>query len=143
MLHLIHEGRRPVKKRQQSVRLSKEARAALHRTIVRLTLNPALFALSRNHVDWTGRGRRSGKRSASELILEAFRRFPTLPLSWAVEGYIALLAAGKPQAIAPFAVPPDRRLPEQVRRFQRLSPAEKIRLGERWKRELRLLRGAA
>lgn len=132
-----------MKKRQQSVRLSKEARAGLGRAIVRLTLNPALVALSRNHVDWTGRGRRTGKRSASELILEASRRFPALPLSWAVEGYIALLAAGKASAITPFAVQPHGKLPEEVRRFRRLPPAEKIRLGERWKRELRLLRGAA
>jgi len=132
-----------MKKHQQSVRLSKEARAGLGRTIVRLTLNPTLFALSRNHVDWTGRGRRAGKRSASELILEASRRFPAMPLSWAVEGYIALLAAGKASAITPFTVQSHETLPEEVRRFRRLSPAEKIRLGERWKRELRLLRGAA
>jgi hypothetical protein len=132
-----------IKKRQQSVRLSKEAREALGRAIVRLTINPALFALSRRHVDWGGHGRGSGKRSASQLVLEASRRFPTLPLSWAVEGYIALLASGDASALAPFAVPTGHALPKEVRRFQRLSPLEKIRLGERWKRELELLRGAA
>ncbi len=131
-----------MKKRQQSVRLSKEAQAALNRTIVRLTINPALFALSRDHVDWAGRGP-SGKRSASQVILEASRRFPNLPLSWAVEGYIALLAAGTVSALAPFAVAPDAALSKEVQRFQRLSPAEKIRLGERWKREIEILRGAA
>ena len=132
-----------MKKRQQSVRLSKEAQAALRRTIVRLTINPALFALSRDYIDWAGWGKPSGKRSASQLILEACRRFPRLPLSWAVEGYIALLAADKAAALAPFAVAPDATLPKEIRRFQRLSPAEKIRLGERWKRELETLREAA
>jgi hypothetical protein len=34
-----------------------------------------------------------------------------------------------------------RELPEEVRRFLELSPAEKIRVGERWKRELLALRG--
>jgi hypothetical protein len=132
-----------MKKRQQSVRLSKEAQAALHRTIVRLTINPALFALSRDYVDWGGRGKTFGKRSASQLVLEASRRFPKLPLSWAVEGYIALLAAGKISSLTPFAVAPYAALPKEVQRFQRLSPAEKIRLGERWKQELEALRGAA
>jgi len=131
-----------MKKRQQSVRLSNEAQTALHRTIVRLTINPALFALSRDHVNWAGL-ETAEKRSASQLILEASRRFPNLPLSWAVEGYIALLAAGRPSALPPFTVAPDAALPKEVRRFQRLSPAEKIRLGERWKREIEILRGAA
>jgi len=131
-----------MKKRQQSVRLSKEAQTALNRTIVRLTINPALFALSRDHVHWAGRERPSRKSSASQVILEASRRFPNLPLSWAVEGYIALLAAGKVSVLAPFTTSPDTALPKEVQRFQRLSPAEKIRLGERWKREIEILRGA-
>lgn len=32
-------------------------------------------------------------------------------------------------------------LPEEVRRFALLSPGEKIRVGERWKKELLTLRG--
>ncbi|MEW6325797.1 MAG: hypothetical protein AB1515_10480 [Nitrospirota bacterium] len=132
-----------MKKHQHSVRLSADARTALGRTIVRLTLNPAIFALSHRYVDWTARARRPGTRSASELILEASRRFPALPLSWAVEGYIALLSGGDTAALAPFAVQPDKRLSKELRRFARLSPAEKIRLGERWKRELERLREAA
>jgi hypothetical protein len=38
-----------------------------------------------------------------------------------------------------FSVKPYPVLPTHVKRFMALSPSEKIRLGERWKRELKVL----
>ena len=132
-----------MKKAQRSVRLSSEAQRVLNRKVARLTLNPAILALSSSTVDWSGRERESRKLSASDLILRAHKRFPKLPLSWAVEAYIALLASGELFVLEPFSVTPYSTLPTPVRRFSALSPSEKIRLGERWKRELEVLRKSA
>lgn len=131
-----------MKKPQVSARLSGEALRVLKRRVVRLTLNPALLALSNQCVDWSGREGYSGKLRPSELLLKAHARFPDLPLSWAVEGYIALLARGEPVSLEPLVAEPYPTLPESARRFRALSPSQKIRLGERWKREMQLLRRA-
>jgi hypothetical protein len=129
-------------KPQRSIRLSGEARRIVGREIVRVTLNPVLLSLSEPYVGWSG-GASAGERlTPSDLVLRARLRFPRLPLSWAVEGYIALLVSGAVEALAPFAVAPYDAVPESVRRFRALTPAEKIRLGERWRRELRAVREA-
>lgn len=131
-----------MRKPQLSVRLSGEALRVLKRKVVRLTLNPALLALSGQFVDWSGREGYSGKLRPSELLLKARERFPELPLSWAVEGYIALLARGEAVSLKPLAAEPYPTLPESARRFRALSSSQKICLGERWKQELKLLRRA-
>lgn len=132
----------PVKKPQLSIRLSGESRHLLGREVVRLTINPVLLSLSIRFVDWSGREAAGGKLRAFELVARAHERFPELPLSWAVEGYIALLIGGNPSRLQPFSVEPYQQLEENVLRFEELSPAEKIRVGQRWKRELEMLRGA-
>lgn len=129
-------------KPQRSIRLSGEARQVVGREMVRVTLNPVLLALSERYVSWRG-GPAAGERlTPSDLVLRARRRFPRLPLSWAVEGYIALLVSGMEECLAPFPVAPYDEVPESVRRFRTLTPAEKIRVGERWRRELHALREA-
>jgi hypothetical protein len=132
----------PVKKPQISIRLSGESRRLLGREVVRLTINPVLLSLSIRFVDWSGRDAAGGKLRAFELVARAQERFPELPLSWAVEGYIALLIGGNPSRLQPFSVEPYQKLEENVLCFEELSPADKIRVGQRWKRELELLRRA-
>ena len=131
-----------MKKPQLSIRLSGESKRLLGREVVRLTINPVLLSLSMRFVNWSGREATGGKLRAFELVIRAAERFPELPLSWAVEGYIALLIGGNPSRLRPFSVEPNQELEENVRRFRSLSPAEKIRVGQRWKRELELIRGA-
>ena len=131
-----------MKKPQLSIRLSGESKRLLGREVVRLTINPVLLSLSMRFVNWSGREATGGKLRAFELVIRAAERFPELPLSWAVEGYIALLIGGNPSRLRPFSVEPYQELEENVRRFRSLSPAEKIRVGQRWKRELELIRGA-
>jgi len=131
-----------MRKPHRSIRLSGEARSILKREVVRLTINPVLLALSRDLVDWSGREASGEKIRPSELVLRARERFPALALSWAVEGYIALLIGDVRTGLKPFSVEPYDALPESMRRFRALSPSEKIRVGERWKLELRLLRRA-
>jgi hypothetical protein len=129
-------------KPQRSIRLSGGARRVLGREVVRVTLNPVLLSLSEPYVSWSG-GPSSGKRlTPGDLVVRARSRFPRLPLSWAVEGYIALLVSGADEALVPLAVAPYDEVPENVRRFRALTPAEKIRVGERWRRELRAVQGA-
>ena len=131
-----------MKKPQLSIRLSGESKRLLGREVVRLTINPVLLSLSMRFVNWSGREATGGKLRAFELVIRAAERFPELPLSWAVEGYIALLIGGNPSRLRPFSVEPYQELVENVRRVRSLSPAEKIRVGQRWKRELELIRGA-
>lgn len=131
-----------MKKIQRSIRLNEKARKVLKRKIARLTLNPALFAISLDYVDWTGREKKSAKLRPSDLALVARERFPELPLSWAIEGYIALLTKGDRESLKPISVDPYKEVPETIQRFRSLSPLEKIRVGERWKRELEALRGS-
>ena len=104
-----------MRKSQRSVRLSKEAQKILGRKVVRLTLNPVLLALSHEHVDWSGRERESGKLRPSDIALKARERFPDLPLSWAVEGCLALLIAGDKGLLKPLTVVPYSMLPESPR----------------------------
>lgn len=129
-------------KPQLSVRLTKEARMVFGREIIRLTINPVLLSLSTRFVDWSGHRPVGKKETPSGFLKKARRRFPRLPLSWAVEGYIALLLSAQPELTNPFSVEPLDELDESIRRFSALSPAAKIRTGLRWKRELVLLRGA-
>lgn len=131
-----------MKKPQISVRVAKEHRARMKRTVARLTINPVILHLSEAYVDWSGQDPSRGRLSASELLVRAKERFPHLPLSWAVEGYIALLSSSKVARTGSSDIKPFPVLPEAVRRFRKLSPSEKIRTGERWKRELRRLRRA-
>lgn len=131
-----------MKKPTLSIRLSGESRRLLGREVVRLTVNPVLLSQSARFVDWSGRDAAPGKLRAFELVARAHERFPEMPLSWAVEGYIALLIGGNPSRLQPFSVEPYRQLGENAVRFGDLSPAEKIRVGERWKRELEMLRRA-
>ena len=129
-------------KPQRSIRLSCEARRIFGREVVRVTLNPALLSLSEPYVAWGG-GPPTGRRlTPSELLVRARSRFPRLPLSWAVEGYIALLLSGVEESLAPLSVAPYEQVPESVRRFRALTPAEKIRVGERWRHELCTVREA-
>src|SRR3972149_2401743 len=107
MLHLFEVM--PVRKPQRSIRLSGEAEKILGCKVVRVTLNPILLSLSGDYVDWSGSERGSGKLRASDLVLKARGCFPEFP-----------------------PIKPYRILPKHVRRFSILSPAEKIRVGERW-----------
>jgi hypothetical protein len=129
-----------MKKPQVSVRLPRASVRSGSPEIARLTLNPVLYHLSFKVVDWSGRER--DRLRPAELVAAARARFPDLPLSWAVEGAIALVLTGGPAALESFEPEAYDGLPEQVRRFQILSPARKIRLGQRWLRELRQVRGA-
>lgn len=114
---------------------------SLGQDVVRLTLNPALISLSEAVVNW--RGRPPDQRlHPSDLIVRARRRFPRLPLSWAVEGDIVLLLLGDAARLAPFSVEPHSEIPRPVRRFASLSLSEKTRVLERWKQTLQKLRGA-
>lgn len=131
-----------MKKLQKSIRLSEKAQMVLKRKIARVTLNPALYAISLDYVDWGGRKKKSAKLPPSELALLARKRFPDLPLSWAIEGYIALLTSESKESLAPISVDPYDEIPESVCRFRSLSPLEKIQVGERWKRELETLRNS-
>ncbi len=129
-----------MKKPQISVRMAGKSKKLLKREIVRLTINPILLFLSNEYVDWSGR-ERGDKIRASELVFSAHQRFPRLPLSWAVEGYIALLVAEKPLYLQPSIPAEDEaELDKNVINFKNLSPTEKIRVGERWKEELQALR---
>jgi hypothetical protein len=129
-----------MRKPQVSVRLSRGSVRSGCPEIARLTLNPVLYHLSYKVVDWSGR--EGGKLRPAELVEIARARFPVLPLSWAVEGAIALLLTGGPAALESFETEPYDELPEQLRRFRVLSPAKKISLGRRWLRELRQVRDA-
>jgi hypothetical protein len=129
-------------KPQRSIRLTGEARRILGREVVRVTVNPVLLSLSEPYVAWSGGPPAGGRLTPSDLVLRARHRFPRLPLSWAVEGYIALLISGAEEAFAPLSVAPYDEVPESVQRFRTLTPAEKIRIGERWRRELRAVREA-
>jgi hypothetical protein len=131
-----------MKKPQLSIRLSGESKRLLGREVVRLTVNPVLLSQSVRFVDWSGREATGGKLRAFELVAKAHERFPELPLSWAVEGYLALLIGGNPSRLQPFSVEPYEKLGENALRFAGLPPAGKIRVGQRWKRELEILRRA-
>ncbi|MBW1810419.1 MAG: hypothetical protein JRJ87_19640 [Deltaproteobacteria bacterium] len=131
-----------MKKPQISVRMAGESKKLLNREVVRLTINPILLFLSNEYVDWSGR-EGGDKIRAYDLVFRAHRRFPKLPLSWAVEGYIALLAAEKQTSLHPPLLAEDGvELGKNVINFMNLSPAEKIRVGLRWKAELQILRRA-
>ncbi len=127
-----------MRKLQQSIRLKPEHRRALKREVVRLTLNPVVVGLSEAVVDWSGADHR--RLHPSDVVFRARARFPALPLSWAVEGYVVLLLMGDAQKIAPWPVTPLPKLPPAARRFARLSLTEKTRAVERWKKTLRRLR---
>lgn len=130
-----------MRKPQKSIRLTGESRKRLSREIVRLTLNPVLLAFSHRVVSWDGT-HHPKRVKAADLVLRARERFPDLPLSWAVEGYLVLLLIRDTPELSPIQVEPFRDIPESVRRFSRLDPSEKIRIGERWKDELRRIRHA-
>ena len=110
------------------------------REVARLTLNPILLHLSYRMIDWNGG--EAEKQRPAELVAAARARFPDLPLSWAVEGAIALLLVDGLDALDGHAVEAYCEMPEQVRRFRALPPAEKIRVGQRWARSLAALRAA-
>ena len=131
-----------MKKPQLSVRLSGASRKLFGRLILRLTMNPVLLHLSGKFVDWSGREAPGAKLRPSELVARARLRFPGLPLSWAVEGYIALLATRDSACLRGFSAESYSQIDENVLRFRILSPAAKIRVGERWKREMRLIKEA-
>jgi len=120
-----------MKKPQRSIRLG--------RKIFRLTINPVILFHAESALIQNRRGA-SAPFSLPELVKKAGERFPGLPLSWAVEGYLHLLLAGAKDKLKPLHAAPLASLPPTFRRFQRLSPSQKIRTGERWKRELRTLR---
>jgi hypothetical protein len=112
-----------MKKPQRSIRVG--------RKVFRLTINPVILSQAESA---------SAPLRLSEIVIKAEERFPDLPLSWAVEGYIHLLLCGVKEKLEPYRTAPLALLPPAYRRFQRLSPSQKIRTGERWKKELRTLR---
>ena len=128
-------------KAQKSIRLKPEGRRILRREVVRLTLNPVIVSLSQRVVSWFG-GDSDQRLHPSELVVRARERFPKLPLSWAVEGYLVLLLLGDEKALSPLRLEPLNELPPAVKRFQSLSLVEKTRVMERWKQTLRKLRRA-
>jgi hypothetical protein len=130
-----------MRKIQKSIRLKPEGRKVLKREVVRLTLNPVVVSLSERVVNWTGSV--SDRRlHPSDLVVRAQERFPELPLSWAVEGYIVLLLLKEPQQLEALSVEPFDELPASVKRFASLSLLEKTEALERWKRTLQNLRRA-
>lgn len=130
-----------MRKTQKSIRLRSEAQQILRREVVRLTLNPVIVSLSEQVVNWSGRT--ADKRlHPSDLAVRARERFPKLPLSWAVEGYLVLLLLGDEKALLPLQLEPLDELPPAVKRFQSLSLVEKTRVMERWKQTLQRLRRA-
>jgi len=130
-----------VRKIQKSIRLKPEDRRILNREVVRLTLNPAIVSVSERVVSWSGRVSDHRLRP-SELVVRARERFPKLPLSWAVEGYIVLLLLGDAKQLDAPRIEPLEKLPRPVKRFASLSLLEKTRVMERWKKTLQRIRRA-
>lgn len=127
-------------KRSQSVRLKPEHGRRLGRAVARLSLNPAIVGLADRVVDWSGKD--PARMHPSDLVARAHERFPRLALSWAVEGYLVLLLLGDAAALEPITIAPFPDLPEEAKRFSKLSPIEKTRWIERRKRTLAKLRAA-
>lgn len=130
-----------MRKVQYSIRLKPKDRRRLKREVVRLTLNPILFSLSDCLVDWSGRAADT-RLHPSTLVAQARERFSEMPLSWAVEGYIALLLQQNASQLAPLQIKPLAKVSRAAKRFAKLSLAEKTRAVERWKHTLRTLRRA-
>ena len=130
-----------MRKIQKSIRLRPEDRRILRREVVRLTLNPVIVSLSEQVVNWSGRAA-DQRLHPSTLVVRARERFPKLPLSWAVEGYIVLLLLRDEKALSPLRLEPLGKLPPAVKRFKSLSLIEKTRTMERWKQTLQRLRRA-
>ncbi len=130
-----------MRKMQKSIRLRPEDQRILRREVVRLTLNPVIVSLSERVVNWSGRAP-DQRLHPSDLAVRARERFPKLPLSWAVEGYLALLLLGEEKMLIPLRLEPLDELPLTVKRFKSLSLIEKTRVMERWKQTLQRLRRA-
>ena len=117
----------------RTIRLSAEGRNRLRKKFARLSLNPVLLGLSYSYVQWEGIPS-DGKLSPNELVVRARNAFPRLPLSWAVEGCIAHLLSGNVEiGIKPSDeyLPLTREEGVRIRRFQKLTPTQKIRFVER------------
>lgn len=117
----------------KSIRIPKDFQDRIGREIVRLSLNPVLYARSSSVVRWN-RSANSGI-SPLDVIVLALERYPSLSLSSAVETVLVDLL--QDHAASPPQLSPDEL--EQLRRFSRLPLVEKIRVTQKRHRTLRYL----
>ncbi len=109
-----------MKKPTKTVRFGKK--------FVRLSLNPILLGQMGNHIHW------------KSAISEARKRYPHVPLSWAVEGYLVDSTLKGKELQHQDQAGVGQHPPLEVARFQNLTPGEKIRQVLKWKEGLERIR---
>jgi hypothetical protein len=119
----------------RSIRVPEGKRIILKRKIIRLTLNPGLFSRTESLVRWSRQS--FGTLAPVDVVLSARHLYPSLSWSDSVELYLVDLLEQKANSRSVLSEEEEK----IFRRFESLSPLEKIRFMQRKLSDFRYLKG--